>query len=566
MRVFIVGSCVSRDALATVPEPEDITLAGYHARSSLGALPSAPVALPDEIATIAAPWCRRMVQADHAKTLLRAVAEASFDLLLLDLIDERFDLLETPDGIVTLSREYADAVGRRPMGLVIPAFGARHVALWREGFALLTMALREQGRLDRLRVNRVFWASQTASGEPLVGFEPARTTAANRFLRARYEDIARALGDAVFIDYTADALRADPALRWGLSPFHFAPEFYAAQLLALRAVRSGAPEPDGAVVRGPSVGVAPCNSGVSERPDFHYPTAARWPQRYSLVDGVHRFALPAGHTLDLLLEGLDRLRSANTLLVYFGEAVAQRAERTARFSFGRDLGKALGRPVLCVSDPVVAQSSTLAFSWYAGFRGCSDLPQRIAELLDDLAARLAAHLVLFGGSGGGFSALTVLGHLRSPASALVWNPQTTIGRSNVNGVRAYVDAAFGDDQGVAASLKQSLEGSGVQHNLLGAPPRHRHPYLYLQNRSDSFHVEHHARPYAIVANVRRVGRAAFSGDGEAAFWFGDWGHGHIPPPPEVLHLAIDRLSCAVSTLAVALELNEGARDGDAFDL
>ncbi len=566
MRVFIVGSCVSRDALATVPEPQDIRLAGYHARSSLGVLPSASVPLPDEIATIAAPWCRRMVQADHAKSLLRAVAEAAFDLLLLDLIDERFDLLETPDGVVTLSRDYADAVRRRPTGLVIPAFGARHVALWRAGFALLTRALHEQGRLDRLRVNRVFWASQTVFGEPLAGFEPARTAAANAFLRARYADIARALGDAVFLDYGADALRADPAHRWGLSPFHFAPEFYSAQLLALRAIRSGAPKPDSAGGCGPSAFAASYDAGIRERPDFDYPAGARWPQRYSLGDGIHRFALPAGHTLDMLLEGLDRLLSANTLLVYFGEAVAQRAERTVRFSFGRDLGKVLGRPVLCISDPVVAQSSKLAFSWYAGYRGCSDLPQRIAELLDDLAAKLAAHLVLFGGSCAGFGVLTVLGHLRSPASALVWNPQTTIGRSNVNGVRAYVDAAFGGDPGATAGLKQSLEASGVQHSLLGAPPRHRHPYLYLQNRSDSFHVEHHARPYAIEANVRRVGRAAFAGDGEASFWFGDWGDGHIPPPPEVLHLAIDRLSCTVSTLAVALELNEGARDGDAFDL
>ncbi|HMN77377.1 MAG TPA: DUF6270 domain-containing protein [Burkholderiaceae bacterium] len=566
MRVFIVGSCVSRDALATVPEPQDLKLVSYHARSSLGVLASGPVAQPEEIATIAAPWCRRMVQADHAKTLLHAVAEASFDLLLLDLIDERFDLLETPDGVVTVSREYAEAVGRRPMGLVIPAFGTRHVALWRAGFALLTTTLHEQGRLDRLRVNRVFWASRTVSGEPLAGFDPARTRAANAFLRARYEDIARALGDAVFLDYSADVLRADPAHRWGLSPFHFGPQFYDAQLVSLRTAGSGAPEPDAAAICGPSMRAAPHDSAGREHPDFDYPAAARWPQRYSLREGVHRFALPAGHGLDLLLDGLDRLRLGNTILVYFGDAAAQRAEHTVRYSFGREIGQALGRPVLCISDPVVAQSSTLAMGWYAGYRGCSDLPQRIAALLDDLAARLAAHLVLFGGSSGGFGALAVLGHLRSPANALVWNAHATIGRANVHAVRAYVDAAFGDDREVSAGLKQSLEVSGVRHSLLDAPPRHRHPYLYLQNRSDAFHVEHHARPFAMAANVLRVGRAAFAGDCGAAFWFGDWDQGHMPPPPDILHLAIDRLSRGASTLAVALELMEGAGSDDPVDL
>lgn len=567
MRVFIVGSCVSRDALAIADATDDIKLAGYNARSSLGVLPSAPVSLPDEIDSITAAWSRRMVRADHEKTLLRAVAEASFDLLLLDLIDERFNLLETPGGgVVTVSQEYAGAMEQQLTGRVIPAFGARHVTLWREGFATLIEALREQGRLDRLRVNRVFWASQTASGEPLAGFEPAEIAAANAFLRARYDDIARALGDAVFLDYAPDALRADPAHRWGLSPFHFVPEFYFTQVAALRAAGSDARKRDDAAARGPQVGAALYAADAWQRPLFDYAAGVWWPQRYALREGIHRFALPAGHTLDLLLDGLDRLHSANTLLVCFGAAVTQRAGRSAPFFSGLRTAKTLGRPVLCISDPVLAKSASIALGWYAGYRGCTDLPQRIAELLDDVAAKLAVQLLLFGGSGGGFGALAVLGYLRSPASALVWNPQTSIGRYYANSVRVYLEAAFGDAQGEAGGLKQRLEASGVQHSLLGGPPRRRHPRLYLQNRSDSLHVQHHARPYAIAVNALRVGRAAFAGDDGSAFWFGNWGHGHVPPPQKVLHQTLDRMSCGASTLAAALELDNGGVDDDPFDL
>ncbi len=567
MKVFIVGSCVSRDALATAGGPGDIRLAGYYARSSLGVLPSAPVTLPDEVVNIAAPWCRRMVQTDHAKTLLRAVTEASFDLLLLDLIDERFNLLETPGGgVVTMSQEYADAFGGRQVGHVLPAYGARHVALWREGFAMLTALLREQGRLDRLRVNRVFWANQTIAGVAVAGFKPARIAAANAFLRARYDDIARVMGDTVFLDYSADAMRADPAHRWGLSPFHFAPEFYTAQLVALRAAHSAAPTPDGTMAGDPLAGASHCDPCVWRRPVFGYPPGARWPQRHSIGEGIHRFALPADHTLDLLLEGLGRLREANTLLVCFGTTLG-RAERTAPFSFGQGIGEALGRPVLCVRDPVVAHSPTLALGWYAGYRGCTDLPLRIAELLDDLAARLAVRLVLFGGSGDGFGALAVLSQLRSPASALVWNPQTTIERYYPDWVRDYLDAAFREEpRVVAGGLKSRLDASGIQHSLLDCPPRFTHPRLFLQNRRDTHHVEQHARAYAAAARALRVSQAVFAGDGESAFWFGDWGGGHVPPPSEVLRLAIDRLSAGASALAVALELDAGARDAEPFDL
>jgi hypothetical protein len=292
----------------------------------------------------------------------------------------------------------------------------------------------------------------------------------------------------------------------------------------------------------------------------------RWPQRYSICEGIHRFALPAGHTLDLLLDGLDRLHSANTLLVCFGVTLG-RAQRTAPFLFGQGVGVALGRPVLCVSDPVVTHSPTLALGWYAGYLGCTDLPLRIAELLDDLAARLAVRLLLFGGSGGGFGALAVLGHLRSPASALVWNSQTAIGRYYLDWVQDYLDEAFRDEPRVAGGLNSRLNSSGIQHSLLDGPPRFfKHPCLYLQNRSDTHHVEQHARPYAVLARAQRVGQAAFAGDGESAFWFGDWGPDHVPPPPEVLHLAIDRLSSGASTLAVALELDAGASDADPFDL
>lgn len=230
MKVFVIGSCISRDAFA-LPEAEGVAeISHYSARSSLAVLPTGRVRVPLQVQNMPSPWRRRMIEADHRKSLLQALASVPSDLVLLDLIDERFNLLEIAGALATLSVEYMAVVPKPFAGTVIASGSDRHVKLWNAGFALLMDRLREAGRLDRLRVNRVYWATHDNSGAPLSDPSQERIAAANAFLEGRYADIARHLGSHVFFEYPAELMVADRGHKWGLSPFHYLRKFYLAQL------------------------------------------------------------------------------------------------------------------------------------------------------------------------------------------------------------------------------------------------------------------------------------------------------------------------------------------------
>jgi hypothetical protein len=650
LNVFLYGSCVSRDALAD--DAQGIVLSDHYARSSLASLAGAARPASAELDRIAAKGPRRMVQADHDQSVLAAIAERPYDLLLIDLIEERFHLLASGDGsIVTLSGDYAAVVDRPLRGRRIPSGSDEHAALWRAGLARLVAGLRAAGRLDRVRVNRVFWAGQTLDGEPIEGVAPAAIERANAFLAARYKDLEAVFGPAAFLDYPAELLRADPAHPEGVSPFHYVPALYArtvAQLKARAAVRAQGAAPWTVELR-PDDGWSARIVPPSGRPGAQYAfyllrdgerVATRWyaaepqarfgfPSRVgtfqvaafvkhdgestpqaqrsdplclepscvdltawrrpvfserdadlaksgALRNGIHRLREADGEPLDLLLDGFGPEAAGQPVLVCFSGAFAARAGTKAPYFSGLRVAHRLKLPLVALSDPTLVTAPDLGLAWYAGHAGEPALGPRIARVLDRIGRQAGSPLLLFGGSGGGFAALSVLGDMQAEAAAVVWNPQTSISRYYANSVRAYLAGAFGDDASpvpgedaarVAKRLAARLEAAGIAHDLACAHARQPHPVLYLQNRSDHHHVSQHAQPYAKLHGAKRVSRSVFSADGgRLCFWFGNWGQGHVPPPAEMVLAVLGGLSrgTAVEELALQLEQQEHD-DGQRFE-
>lgn len=116
-RVVVVGSCVSRDIFASEPAgARTFEVVDYYARSSLAVttLPSCAADVP--LDRIASPFQRRIVRRDLARSLGNDLPDMTYDALVLDLIDERFDLYEfAPGSIATASNEFVQT-GLAPSG------------------------------------------------------------------------------------------------------------------------------------------------------------------------------------------------------------------------------------------------------------------------------------------------------------------------------------------------------------------------------------------------------------------------------------------------------------------
>lgn len=284
------------------------------------------------------------------------------------------------------------------------------------------------------------------------------------------------------------------------------------------------------------------------------------------TDGIFRIGRGAS-SFDVMLTNSEALADAadRIVLVCFNAAVNDRKGKAVPFFSGKGVAQVLGLPLLSVDDPTLALNDDLCLAWYAGNEGLPGLTNLIADYLDRFSEKNRCRLVLFGGSGGGFAAISILEHLDVSATALVWNPQTDISKYRPDFVATYLSSAFPSlnmsgveslsPDAAQAVLAQQLTKAGVNFDITdwSAPGTSR--LLYLQN-FDDWHVPAHAAPFMSGGNWMRLGKRSFySADRGVASWFGSWGKGHVAPPQDLLCSALSALCAGEEVMDVAARLD-----------
>lgn len=216
--ISIIGSCVTRDALEVIA---GLKIGQYIARTSLASVVSEPSpwasGLELTFTDQAYPWHRRVAQADLAKTHEDQMEQMAGGHVVIDLIEERVEIVETEPGhYVTRSQILAamsnfDDFAPRPIRIFSePGFEAWSGALPR--FAAL---LERHVPQDRTLIHRAMYASDDDEGQR-----------ANHYLALMYDALAKALPGARVITPSAEVFRAEPNHRWGPAPFHYVDDYY----------------------------------------------------------------------------------------------------------------------------------------------------------------------------------------------------------------------------------------------------------------------------------------------------------------------------------------------------
>jgi len=233
IKVFILGSCVSRDPF-TIASPGDFKIVAYHARTSLASL-AAPSFVDEKIVNnITSQFQRRMVQADMEKTVLKNIKNKDYDILLLDLIDERFDLSMYGASIHTISNEYKTALYYPNKYKIIGKYSDEKLEYWKKGFDILFASLCKKKATKSLVVNKAYWAKKYNSPPPVVESLLRTINEANDFLDLMYDYIAQRYPEVRFVKYNENELTADVDHKWGRAAFHYVREFWEKQLECLK--------------------------------------------------------------------------------------------------------------------------------------------------------------------------------------------------------------------------------------------------------------------------------------------------------------------------------------------
>ncbi|HEY8717686.1 DUF6270 domain-containing protein [Pengzhenrongella sp.] len=425
MKVAILGSCVTRDALELASRAE-LPIAGYFARSSIAsAFGSRPYDGVDLAANPSA-FQRRIVEYDLVKHLPTFVATAEFDVLVVDLIDERFDLLRNGAGaLCTYSVELSRVLPAAKLSVDRIRSGSEEFfELWTTGWLRLLEALEARRKKGDLLVHRVFWATESESGK---SFEPAHKpeaiTRANAFLARLYDRMALDLLAHQFVTVTGMPNVGAEEHTWGRSPFHFTREYglrfieallHAAELCAEARER----------------GVPPTEPGSSAVPRFDAPiqdtSLDSWEARSSVAGPpIHlRHAIAPGLAAHAFLAA----RAASDHLVVFLPSApsamsTQRNPSFHRWPWHLDLPEV---SVLALSDPALYQDDELCGSWFVHPE--HDLIEILADVTQRIARRLGVaedKVLFYGSSMGGFGALGLASCLHG-ALAVAEVPQLSI--------------------------------------------------------------------------------------------------------------------------------------------
>lgn len=228
MRLAIFGSCVSRDAIG-FDEEGKVKLLAYYARSSLAsAFGNEPKDITIDTGVIKSQFQQRIVNYDIIKKFKNDITELDFDYLLIDFIDERFNLWRSPEGgLLTLSNEFMSARCVLNGGNIIQSGSIEWLSYWEEAWHQLYEIMKESGLLHKIIINESYWSESITSGyEKIPNYPNALIKRSNEVLTKLYGIIKTNLPESAFIKFSQCELIAKHDHQWGISPFHYVDDYY----------------------------------------------------------------------------------------------------------------------------------------------------------------------------------------------------------------------------------------------------------------------------------------------------------------------------------------------------
>ena len=227
-KIFIYGSCVTRDGVEWWPE-HGFELDGYVARQSLISSQSHVDvhAISFDFESIASNFAKRMAKGDVAGNLAGQIRNHEPHVVVWDLCDERGGVLEISAGqYITRNVVYS----KNPIAGRTLAIGTdEHFKLWKQA---LDQFLRSVGGI-RVIVNATPWALVNDKGEPVNG-DSSKAENFNNLIEPYYAELESRGLEVIHVDQSKVIARVDH--QWGEAPFHFVDDTYAEMLVQLKAL------------------------------------------------------------------------------------------------------------------------------------------------------------------------------------------------------------------------------------------------------------------------------------------------------------------------------------------
>lgn len=550
-------------------------LVGHYSRSSFASMGSNPIHQKPNIDVLNTAQ-KRSLKRDFSKEFMTVISNLGFHALLIDFIDERFNLLENQGSVITRTAEFCSSGTVLKGYKLVKLHSDDYFELWKKGWAKFIEQMRKKKLLDRVRLNKVFWIENRTKCYSDAQYKIEEVQKQNEFLSKLYAEAEKDLEDYQVYSYPSSLFLYSEASVKSYSPLSYSMKVYAygrkyflndehlSLLISSLSNNKLTPKPSLMKILSKLI--------FQDIPLFLLTKNARPKLKVAEVSSIKNFVedglfiegrntltLSSGLSVDFLYWEPENLSANNNkLLVCFNAAVGQRDVKSAPFFSGVGLAADLGIPVICIADPLVSDNRELGLAWYTGGEESNSLQLLIAELLNQIYGHYQYEMIICGGSGGGFASLVQASLITVPATVVVWNSQSSILKYLDEPVERYVRTAFKNFMSKADfTLLQVLEWFGIKHEIKSLQISKQVKLIYLQNQSDS-HTQIHAIPFMKGEKWKRVRNATFSNDcGNRIVYFGDWGRGHVTPTRGILSFIFDGVINNHDLLSLCYRLDAG---------
>lgn len=226
-KVFILGSCVSRDAFALEESKEQYSVVNYIARTSFASSFHSQKTVNVDTSTIPSIFQKRMVENDLFKLTENAIKNTEFDILLVDLIDERFRLFISEDGeIFTISSELKKYCNFKRGGDILHPGDDIFFKYWKSGWNNFINIAKKQGVLDKIVVSKIFWSTTDGENTELTKDDYQKYIEDNNQWLDKLYNYIELSGEVKILKYPQRLFCADLNHKWGYQPFHYTKPLY----------------------------------------------------------------------------------------------------------------------------------------------------------------------------------------------------------------------------------------------------------------------------------------------------------------------------------------------------
>lgn len=222
MDIFILGSCVTRDIFRVVAKG---TVVDYYASTSLVSLMSKPLSI--QKINLKSEFQKKIVRRDFEKDFFEILNKTKFDVLIIDLIDERFGLLKYADSYVTRSTEFVNAgLDKAYSFQTLNRYSDDVDKLWKSAAGQFVNRLQSLIPPAKIILHEAYWADKYKDHNEIKPFEDdkQRQVMRHNAILSKYYHYIRKLLPVKTI--RAETATADAQHLWGLTPFHYTNEYY----------------------------------------------------------------------------------------------------------------------------------------------------------------------------------------------------------------------------------------------------------------------------------------------------------------------------------------------------